>query len=107
MTTQNIYTFQNFWGRSTRGREEVMSKIPISSHVIGRGGQHRRRKWARLPFGPPESITMIVVSPELIATDAWVGLALRSIILHGSRTLEMFRVEPGRPFGPPGPCWVA
>ena len=83
---------------------------------------HRRRKWAGRPFGPPspktsrpartipglaQSIAMIVATPELIATErvtnARVGQALRSILLHGYMTLGMCRVEPGgRVAGWPG-----
>ena len=84
-----------------------------------KGSIHRRRKWARRPFGPPgpidfradpnyfgaaQSIAMIVVTPELILTECnrCSGCpALRLTLLHGSKTLGMCRVEPGRPFGRP------
>ena len=46
----------------------------------------------------PGQVQSIVATPEMIATDARVVLALCSILLHGSRTLGMCRVDPlGRP----------
>ena len=37
---------------------------------------------------------------QCILAGGWVGRAVRSILLHGSRTLGMYRVEPGGRMGP-------